>query len=283
MTQTVTSPVCVNCGASRVPVIWRAANWSTDTRQIVQCSKYGLGFYWPPATSFEYDDDYQAERVSGGYDHTLDWERLETIQSMEPHGLVLDVGCGFGLFLDKARGLGYETMGIEPTAGASAYAKESLGLSVIQTTVEQAEVIAESLDIVTCWHVLEHLSDPVGALLKFRQWLRPGGLLAVEVPNELEGSLHRITLLKRRRGWVPYTQPPCHLFYFTLTSLVSLVTKCEYHVIHQGTHRFASSPSFWAKYNRWSFAKPALDRIVSLVGTGAMIRVFARREPTESA
>ena len=93
---------------------------------------------------------------------------------------VLDAGAGRGRLVEELRRRGYHAMGIEPSARGAASAAAA-GLPV------RAESLAEhedrGLDAVVLWHVLEHLDDPLAALQHVRDWLTPGGVVLVAVPN----------------------------------------------------------------------------------------------------
>jgi SAM-dependent methyltransferase len=92
-----------------------------------------------------------------------------------PAGL-LDVGAGRGRFVAAAREAGYEATGIEPSSAREAD-------HVSRASVEDAAFEPASFDVVTMWHVLEHLEDPGTAIDRVRAWLRPGAGLVVGVPN----------------------------------------------------------------------------------------------------
>jgi len=99
-----------------------------------------------------------------------------------PPGRLLDVGCGSGAYGASLIRLGWQVDGIEPDAGAAPLARQQ-GLTVQQTTAEEAVLPEATYDVITLWHSLEHLSTPVAALQKLRPSLRDHGLLWVEVPN----------------------------------------------------------------------------------------------------
>jgi len=114
-----------------------------------------------------------------------------------PPGRLLDFGCGFGLFLDTARQVGWDVAGIDPLPGHGAYARGALGLDVVSDTLRPDTFPAARFDVVTAFQVFEHLPDPRAELAALRRLLRPGGLLVVEVPNvatplvRLLGGRHR--------------------------------------------------------------------------------------------
>ena len=100
-----------------------------------------------------------------------------------PARKVLDVGAGSGEFACLMRELGKEVTGIEPNAGYAAYCRDDLGLDVRTAHLAPHLFDAAEFDLIRLNHVLEHLNDPVKYLAMIAGWLKPGGVLYVEVPN----------------------------------------------------------------------------------------------------
>lgn len=101
---------------------------------------------------------------------------------LEP-GRLLDIGCGTGHYLDHMKKLGWEVKGIDISATACRLARTYYGLEVFNGTLEQANLPAEYFDLVTMIGVLEHLHHPMKTLEEVYRILRPGGVVAIAVPN----------------------------------------------------------------------------------------------------
>jgi SAM-dependent methyltransferase len=96
---------------------------------------------------------------------------------------VLDFGAGSGEVVFVLRAMGYEASGFEPNDGYARFASEVLGLPVAHGSYQETRIEPGSQDVVTAFHVLEHVESPCDALRQVRDWQRPDGHLLVEVPN----------------------------------------------------------------------------------------------------
>lgn len=131
--------------------------------------------------------------------------------------VVLDVGAGAGELVYVLRRFGYDARGIEPDEQYARHAREALGIPVQTGFVQDAGFPPESVDVVTMYHCLEHFEDPGGVLRAARAWLRPGGRLAVEVPN-----VEATCLAPRHRFHF------AHFFSFNAATLEALARKAGF-------------------------------------------------------
>jgi 2-polyprenyl-3-methyl-5-hydroxy-6-metoxy-1,4-benzoquinol methylase len=113
----------------------------------------------------------------------FDRQRLSLVRSLaSPPARLLDVGAGRGRFVAAAAAAGYDAVGIEPSVrGVEAAA--AIRAPVRRASIEDSEFEPATADVVTLWHVLEHLERPGGALERIHRGLRTGGGLVVGVPN----------------------------------------------------------------------------------------------------
>jgi SAM-dependent methyltransferase len=179
----------------------------------VPAGLYGSGAYRPGAP-----------RLHGAAQPVLrvfDRQRLALVRSLVPApARLLDAGAGRGRFVAAARAAGYDAFGVEPSGSAAGEAVAGApgpDPSILRTTIEGARIDAGSVDLITLWHVLEHLDRPGPALERVGSWLRPGGGLVIGVPN--------LASLQARLGgdrWF-HLDVPRHRVHFTPAGLDALL------------------------------------------------------------
>ena len=131
-----------------------------------------------------------------------------------PPARVLDCGAGGGEFSYLLTSRGYRLTGIEPNDGYREYARAEYGVDLRPGTLDDNDFGSAEFDLITIFHVLEHVPDPGAALTHLAGWLRPGGHLYVEVPNALTGVSSPSNLYHR-----------AHLYYFAAAPLAALAEK----------------------------------------------------------
>ncbi|GAA4432587.1 class I SAM-dependent methyltransferase [Bremerella cremea] len=148
-------------------------------------------------------------------------QRMDVIQSLTTKGsTVLDVGTGSGELLYVGRRAGLEMQGIEADQAYAQFGRRSYGVKIINQSLQRARLPEAHFDVVTIYHVLEHLADPTAALKKLATALKPGGHLVIEVPNvdSLDAQF--------RQKW-----HPGHLFHFNCATLSALANVCGFEVV----------------------------------------------------
>ncbi len=144
--------------------------------------------------------------------------KLNLINSFQPNkGRILDIGAGTGDFLSVAKNDGWETIGVEPSDKAKAIAK-SKGVSFVELT---SELENNSFDVISMWHVLEHVPDLDKQIKELKRLLKPTGTLIIAVPN-----FKSFDAKHYGKFWAAY-DVPIHFWHFSKTAIKLLFEKEE--------------------------------------------------------
>lgn len=133
-------------------------------------------------------------------------------------GTLLDIGSGTGAFLNEMQQAGWKITGLEPDAGARSNAAELYGIQALPSH-ELFSIIPQSVDVITMWHVLEHVHALDKYLEQIRTILRPVGTLFIAVPNYTSADAK-----KYNNNWAAYDVPR-HLYHFSPASMRRLMEK----------------------------------------------------------
>lgn len=131
---------------------------------------------------------------------------------------ILDYGAGTGEFLSVMRANGFEVTGLEPSTEARARAKEVSGID-LRDNSELPVLSANTYDVITLWHVLEHVHRIGETLHELNRVLTDDGLLLIAVPNSASFDAHHY-----KTYWAAYDVPR-HLYHFQVETMEKLLLK----------------------------------------------------------
>jgi 2-polyprenyl-3-methyl-5-hydroxy-6-metoxy-1,4-benzoquinol methylase len=195
--------VCAAPAAASPRLVGRDLLFETTSRtfELAPCSACGSWFLDPLPSQSELESFYPTKywwqpsagglkALEGAYrrmvlrDHVAFIERAAAASRPRGKGRILDVGCGSATLLGILKRRGFEVQGFDASAEASRIAREVDGVDVaVGTRLHEGAFADASFDVVTLFHVLEHVTDPRGVLAAARKILRPGGCLVLQVPN----------------------------------------------------------------------------------------------------
>jgi 2-polyprenyl-3-methyl-5-hydroxy-6-metoxy-1,4-benzoquinol methylase len=137
---------------------------------------------------------------------------------------MLDIGCSVGATLTAAKNLGWQPMGVDVSQRAAKVCKQR---GVECTVVQDGELPFEdgAFDLVTNWHVIEHVLDVRQTLTEWRRVLKPGGIMILETPDASYLKA-RIMGPRYKKFW-----PAEHLYTFTRENLTSIMSSEGFEIL----------------------------------------------------
>jgi SAM-dependent methyltransferase len=160
--------------------------------------------------------------------------RVRWLQEHARGGRLLDVGAAGGAFVLEAGRAGFDAFGVEPTPRFAEHARSELRVDVRDGRLEDLDVGPETLDVVTMWHVLEHIPAPLESLALVRDRLKASGLLVVEVPN-----VESVAARQMGGQWT-HLDPDVHVSQFSPSSLRALLERAGFETVAMRTFAHGS-------------------------------------------
>jgi len=236
---------------------------------------------------FDIQDHYGTPPESYWNEHYFKWDPTYFAdQILEVKGLLpfregmaaLDVGAGLGKCMLSLSKAGFNTFGFEPSKPFYERAVSQMGIEREKLQlgmIEEVDYPENSLDFITFGAVFEHLYHPTQSLEKALQWLKPGGIVHIEVPSSKHLIAKFIDLYYWMRGssYVTHLSPmhsPFHLYEFGLKSFEELGKRLGFKI---ESHRYdIGEICFVPKMLHPLFAKLMKD-----TDTGMQLTVYLRK------
>jgi 2-polyprenyl-3-methyl-5-hydroxy-6-metoxy-1,4-benzoquinol methylase len=219
---------CPWCGSEKAQInLWLKDEFLTkEDFHICECLNCGLLYTMPRPDIDKIGAYYKSEAY---YSHQENkkgfipkvYERVKSINlkhkyrlatnGMQP-GKLLDIGCGVGDFLHTAEMHGWECIGVEPSEDAKAIAQKRMKGKIIVS--EELEGFPDgAFDVITMWHVLEHVDDLKWQIAQLQRLVKPSGRVVIAVPNykSYDGQFYK-------EHWAAYDVPR-HLNHFNRITL----------------------------------------------------------------
>lgn len=246
--QKIKEPRCILCESRKCKKISNSLRDGLESRFPMfphQCEDCSLIFLWPLMTAEReakfYTEEYR-EIYHGGRRYDLkkfhnarQIDSNRRAQMLNKIGLlgtrVLDVGCSTGNFLETISTHTKCLKGIEPDDRQRVFASK-LGLDIVRSLSDLDKT--EKFDLITVFHVLEHVPDPVTFLATLTSHLLPGGNIVVEVPNVNDVLLSRY----RIKEFATFYWHPAHSYYFSPNTLVAVARKARLKASIAGVQRY---------------------------------------------
>jgi len=220
---TVKPPSCLICNSKEYAPFLEVPNRFNvlESFILVRCSTCGFVYLWPVPEEIEkyYEDEgYQPhqEKAETFTDRLYRWIRVinlntkrHLIEKYHKKDLLLDYGCGTGEFLLHMKNAGWSVQGAEPSEKA-----RSVGIQNGLDIKKDINQISGSFNVITLWHVLEHIENAHEVIDSLSRKLTPDGILIIAVPNRdsLDARVYK-------SHWVAFDAPR-HLYHFRPQDMV---------------------------------------------------------------
>lgn len=221
---------CYLCGSESAPIIHKGTRGGHDEIDVLRCDECGLvrlsesidevdEFY---SKSGMRDNRIESIEKARKLTRTDDKRRFIMTEKLLDDKSVLDFGCGDGGYLIRAKSIAKQVAGIEM--------EDAMRESLVAEGVECHKSLSEvgKFDVITMFHVLEHLVDPILYLAELKSHLKQGGKLVIETPNSEDALLS----LYGCEAFADFTYWNCHVYLYNTATLSLLAKKVGWKVLY---------------------------------------------------
>ncbi len=270
---------CYLCQSSEKKIIHHGTRGNADI-DVFRCADCGLVYLsdFPRNVEEFYEDSGMRKDDETDIGRILreaapdDTRRFNMMKEKITNKTILDFGCGAGGYLKNASSVTREAYGVELEKCMYEYIN-SQGITCFASLEDAEEKLHAKVDVISLWHVLEHLEDPVEVLKHLSRFLTDNGKIIIEVPNADDALLSQYG----SDAFADFTYWECHLYLFTNETLKTVVERAGLKVIYQTqVQRYPlANHLYWLTNGRpgghkeWYFMKDeALDNAYEKILTG---------------
>jgi 2-polyprenyl-3-methyl-5-hydroxy-6-metoxy-1,4-benzoquinol methylase len=227
--RTEASPLCPTCGGP-APVRYRARDYNRKVNDFEfsygECRQCGFVFLIdvPSDLGAYYQSEYylfpNTREELAQQAHAWETYKVDLVRKYASHGRILDIGAGAGRFVYLAVEAGYQADAVEMDVKCCELIRSAIGSNAFQSL----DVVPHGslYDVITMWHVLEHLKQPWDVVRDALTHLKPGGVLVIAMPNPSSTQFKIFG-----RYWV-HLDAPRHLQLIPNELLVAELSKREH-------------------------------------------------------
>lgn len=223
---------CTLCGCIDFQVVHQKDSW-----KYICCRNCSLVLLYPQPTSQMLRESYR-NYLPTDFEEISRWKTmmkpvytksadLIEARTRAGRGKLLDIGCGYGFFLQEMITRGWDAEGIELSRVGREYALDKLGLKVYSEQLETLSFPDCSFDVVSFIYVIEHMPDPIGLLMEVKRILKPNGLVLLRWPH----STPIVKILGPVARNLDVYHTPYHLYDFSPKTIENLLLKSGFQAI----------------------------------------------------
>jgi 2-polyprenyl-3-methyl-5-hydroxy-6-metoxy-1,4-benzoquinol methylase len=253
---------CIFCGNNTSKIITDKVRDSLKNK-VIQCKKCNHIQLNPVPSRVDDEVFYDSNLQEKNQNHLISLQehrkksRIDTkrrvdlvSKSCKKKDRILEIGSGYGFFLEEMRKMGFNVTGIEVSKERREISKRVTKSKILNINLMDENFNIEKFDVIVFFHVLEHISDSISFLKNLKKILNRNGKVIIEVPNYND---FQIELNEDYKKW--YFQR-AHIHYFTPKTLKKILQKGGFNNIRiVGVQRYGIGNMFNWKINK----KPQLD------------------------
>ena len=254
---------------------------------VIKCSKCSLIYSNPQPIPVDIQDHYGVPPENYWKDEyfvndpnyfSFQINEAKKFISFEKGMTALDVGAGLGKCMISLENAGFDVYGIEPSETFRNKAIEKMNIVSDRLKLgmlEEVDYDANSFDFITFGAVLEHLYDPAQSIEQVMKWLKPNGIIQIEVPSSkwLIPKIFNKYFKLRRTNYVTNLSPmhePFHMYEFDMESFRQLAIRLDFEIVE---HRY----EVCSIYHIPKFLHPALRWYMNKTDKGMQLTVYLRK------
>jgi 2-polyprenyl-3-methyl-5-hydroxy-6-metoxy-1,4-benzoquinol methylase len=225
--------ICDVCGSRNIAAYYRDSD-------IVICLECNFLFVSPRPSIDDIKTSYSGSTfynswISESEGRLKLWnKRFKRIRKyLKSASNVLDFSAGIGTFLQIAKDHGHKIYGTELSESAKEITLKQYNIKLVDTNYYFNENYLDYFDVITAWHVVEHVESPKKVLTEFYKILNVGGYLIIAVPNANVKYLKRIFRQQKMEQVFPKLRAgdEIHLSHFTEDTLIALLKAVGFHIL----------------------------------------------------
>jgi SAM-dependent methyltransferase len=250
---TDTKAFCTYCGSLSSVELYETYDIRNKHYHIRKCSDCNAYFLSPQPLLDElmlyYDDSYYSankSKFSFSIEKFIDIFRKrkagKVVKYLPENGSVLDIGCGNGRFLNYVSQYGsYRLFGTELDGNSAKRASAIPGIHLKIGSLTENDFLPESIDVVTMYHVFEHLQEPQKMLEIITSILKVNGVFILSMPDI--GSWQS----RAFKGKWLHLDPPRHLFFFERNDLKKTMMQFGFECVREASISWEQNPFGWVQ------------------------------------
>lgn len=205
---------------------------------LVKCRNCGLVYLNPRPDNIEIKKYYPQLKYYNNYKKSFSTllsnfslsRLINNIKKYKKMGRLLDIGYGDGSFLYKVKNEGFEVFGLDVSSEAFKIVNEKMGFNrnIFNCELEDCKFPDNYFDVITLFHVLEHLPDPKKTLYEIEKIIKNDGILIVSVPN-IDSFIFKVF----KRFWFSLDVPR-HYYHFSIDTISKILKLTGFEIIKIG-------------------------------------------------